>query len=34
LSSYDDSVHEETIPPVEDDEKSEAVSEDDADMDD
>ncbi|KAG1767693.1 mediator complex subunit 13 C-terminal-domain-containing protein [Suillus placidus] len=33
-SSYDDSVHEETIPPLEDDEKSEAVSEDDADMDD
>ncbi|KAG2070001.1 hypothetical protein BDR04DRAFT_1077345 [Suillus decipiens] len=34
LSSYDDSAHEETIPPLEDDEKSEAVSEDDADMDD
>ncbi|KAG2147926.1 mediator complex subunit 13 C-terminal-domain-containing protein [Suillus clintonianus] len=34
LSSYDDSVHEDTIPPLEDDEKSEAISEDDADMDD
>lgn len=35
LSSYDDSVvHEEIIPSLEDDEKSEAVSEDDADMDD
>ncbi|KAG1724768.1 hypothetical protein EDB19DRAFT_2043401 [Suillus lakei] len=34
LSSYDDSIHEETISPLEDDEKSEAVSEDEADMDD
>ncbi|KAG0698274.1 mediator complex subunit 13 C-terminal-domain-containing protein, partial [Suillus ampliporus] len=34
LSSYDDSVHEDMVPSLEDDEKSEAVSEDDADMDD
>ncbi|KAG1739948.1 mediator complex subunit 13 C-terminal-domain-containing protein [Suillus paluster] len=34
MSSYDDSVYEDIVPSLEDDEKSEAVSEDDADMDD
>lgn len=33
LSSYDDSVHDDTVHPLEDDEKSEAASEDDAEMD-